>query len=135
MSGYQPSPRVVRKRKDVDRQQVRRDRMKALGMPTTHVLNRAITEGLMYQIDAQRQRGADVKEMKLSVQNVLAYATSILTSGTNGASRYEVDAVAEAIRRRIGQPNGSKFRLAHIPKKQRRAVALISIDYADELKY
>lgn len=134
MREYQPSPRVVRKRKDVDRQQQRRDRMKATGTPTTHVLDRALVEGLMYQIDLQRVRGADVREMQISAQRVLAYATSILTAETNGSDRYNVESVSEVIRKRIGQPGSSKFRLAHITKEQRRAAALMSIEYAEDVE-
>ncbi|MCR6671497.1 hypothetical protein [Devosia ginsengisoli] len=134
MTEYQPSPRVVRKRKDVDRQQVRRNRMKATGTPTTHVLDRALVEGLMYQIDLQRVRGVDVKEMQISAQRVLAYATSILTAGTNGSDHYNVESVAAVIRKRIGQPGASKFRLALIPKEQRRAAALMSIEYAEDVE-
>lgn len=134
MRGYQPSRRVVRKRKDVDRQQQRRDSMKASGTPTTHVLHRALVEGLMYQIDLQRARGVDVKEMQIPVQRVLAYATSILTAQTNGSSRYNVEPVVETIRKRIGQPDARKFRLAHIPKERRRAGVLMSIGYAEDVE-
>lgn len=131
MSEYKPSPRVVRKRKDVDRQQVRRDQMKAAGKPTTHVLNRALVEGLMYQIDLHRARGVDVKSMKIPVQHLLAYAASILTTETNGSDRYDVESVVNAIRDRIGEPKASKFRISHIPADRRRAKELIALDYAE----
>ena len=133
MNQYQPSKRVVRKRKDADRQQVRRDGMKASGTPTTHVLNRAMAEGLMYQIDMQRARGVDVKIMTIPVQRLLAYATSILTAQTNATDRYDVETVVKAMRDRIGQPRASKFRLTSLPLDRRRAKELIALDYAEPL--
>lgn len=92
---------------------------------------RALVEGLMYQIDLQRYRGVDLKEMQIPVQHVLAYATSILTAQTNGSDRYNVESVVATIQKRIGQPDAAKFRLAHIPKERRRVTALISISYSN----
>lgn len=133
MSEYQPSPRVKRKRKDADRQQKRRDTMKVSGAPTTHVLNRAIVEGFMYQLDFARLNGQDLASIRISAHKALAYATAILTSKTNGASRYDVAEVAKAIRKRIGQPDANKFRVSHIPQDTLEAKALLQISYADDL--
>ena len=125
------SSRLAReKKKDSNRQQARRDDLKASGTPTTHVLDRALVEGLMYLIDSQRKQDIELKDMKVSVQNIVAYATSILTAGTNASDRYNVESVAETIRKRIGQPKPGKFRLEHIPPRQRNVVALKAIDYA-----
>lgn len=125
------SSRLAReKKKDSNRQQVRRDDLKASGTPTTHVLDRALVEGLMYLIDNQRKQDIEIKDMKVSVQNIVAYATSILTAGTNASDRYNVESVAETIRKRIAQPKPGKFRLEHIPPRQRNVAALKAIDYA-----
>ncbi|MCP8883042.1 hypothetical protein NIM87_05985 [Devosia sp. XJ19-1] len=134
MTQYQPSKRVVRKRKDADRQQVRRNGMKASGTPTTHVLNRAIVEGLMYQIDLQRARGVAVKDMQIPAQRILAYATSILTAQTNGGDRYAVESVVGTIRDRIGQPDARKYHLTFLRKEQRRGKELMALRYAEEVE-
>ncbi len=134
MTKYQPSKRVVRKRKDADRQQVRRNDMKASGTPSTHVLNRALVEGLMYQIDLQRARGVDVQDMKIPAQHILAYATSILTAQTNAGDRYNVEAVIGAIRDRIGQPDARKYHLTFLPKEQRRGKELMALRYAEQVE-
>lgn len=133
MSEFQPSTRVKRKRKDADRQQQRRDTMKVSGTPTTHVLNRAIVEGFMYQLDFARQNGRDMASVRISAQKAFAYATAILTSKTNGASRYELEAVVRAIRKRIGKPDANKFRVTHIPRDMLNLDALVGIIYADDL--
>lgn len=133
MTEHHSSRRAREKKKDSDRQQTRRDDLKAYGIPTTHVLDRALVEGLMYQIDLHRRRDVDLKDMRVSVQNIVAYATSILTAGTNASDRYNVESVAETIRKRIGQPKPGKFRLEHIPSRQRNADALKAIDYAHDL--
>jgi hypothetical protein len=134
MTQYQPSKRVVRKRKDADRQQVRRNGMKASGTPTTHVLNRALVEGLMYQIDAQRARGVAVKDIQIPAQRILAYATSILTAQTNGGDRYEVASVVGTIKERIGRPDARKFRMTGLKNEQRREKELMALAYADAVK-
>jgi len=133
MTQHPTSKRAKEKRSDADRQQCRRDDLKASGTPATHVLNRAIAEGVMYQIDLQREGRIDVKDMKLSAQNVLAYATSILTSGTNASSRYEVESVTKTIRKRIGQPDAGKFRVRFLTPEQRNAATLKAIDYGFEV--
>lgn len=134
MTQYQPSKRVVRKRKDADRQQVRRNGMKASGTPTTHVLNRALVDGLMYQIDAQRARGVAVKDIQIPAQRILAYATSILTAQTNGGDRYEVASVVETIKERIGRPDARKFHMTGLKKEQRREKELMALRYAEEVE-
>lgn len=134
MTQYQPSKRVVRKRKDADRQQVRRYDLKASGTPTTHVLNRAIVEGLMYQIDLQRARGVAMKDMQIPVQRVLAYSASILTAQTNAGDRYDVGSVVGTIRDRIGQPDARKYHLTFLKKEQRREKELMALAYADAVK-
>ncbi|WIY52057.1 hypothetical protein O9Z70_11265 [Devosia sp. YIM 151766] len=127
------SSRLAREKKDSDRQQAHRDDLKASGTPTTHVLNRALVEGLMCQIDLHRKRDVDLKDMKVSVQNIVAYATSILTAGTNASDHYDVESVVGTIRKRIGQPKPGKFRLEYIPQRLRNADALKAIDYAHDL--
>ena len=134
MTQYQPSKRVVRKRKDADRQQVRRNDMKASGTPSTHVLNRALVEGLMYQIDLQRKRGVDVRNMRISAQSILAYATSILTAQTNASDRYDVESVVGTIRDRIGQPDARKYHLTFLRKEQRRVKELMALRYAEQVE-
>lgn len=134
MTQYQPSKRVVRKRKDADRQQVRRNDMKASGTPSTHVLNRALVEGLMYQIDLQRKRGVDLRNMRISAQSILAYATSILTAQTNASDRYDVESVVGTIRDRIGQPDARKYHLTFLRKEQRRGKELMALIYAEEVE-
>ena len=133
MTEHHSSRRAREKKKDSDRQQAHRDDLKASGTPTTHVLNRALAEGLMYQIDLHRKRDVDLKDMKVSVQNIVAYATSILTAGTNASDHYNVESVAETIRKRIGQPKPGKFRLEHIPSRQRNADALKAMGYTYDL--
>ena len=133
MTQHHSSRRAREKKKDIKRQQARRDSLKASGTPTTHVLDRALVEGLMHQIDKKRIQEIDLKDMRVSVQNIVAYATSILTAGTNATDRYNVESVAQAIRKRIGQPKRGKFRLESIPPQRRNADALKAIDYAYEL--
>ncbi|QYO75082.1 hypothetical protein [Devosia salina] len=87
----------------------------------------------MYQLDFARQKGQDLTSVRVSAQKALAYATAILTSKTNGASRYEVEAVAEAIRKRIGQPDAKKFRVSYIAKDMLDANALLGVSYTDDL--
>ena len=48
-------------KKDSARQQKRRKELKEIGAPTTHILNRAITEGLLYSIDAARAQGVPAR--------------------------------------------------------------------------
>ena len=88
----------------------------------------------MYQIDLQRARGVEVKNMQIPAQRIVAYATSILTAQTNGGDRYEVPFVVDAIRDRIGQPNANKFHLTTIRKEQRRERELMALVYADEIE-
>lgn len=134
MTEHHSSRRAQKKRSDSDRQQTFRDRMKATGTPTTHVLDRALVEGLMYQMDLQRARGVDLKEMQIPVQYVFAYATAILTAQTNASDRYNLDAVIAAIRKRIARLNPRKFRLTYIPKEERRTGMLPDVDYAEAVK-
>jgi hypothetical protein len=127
------SSRIARaKSKDRTRQQKRRNKLRASGAPTTHVLNRALAEGLMYQIDVQRARGVQTREIRVSVQHVLAYATAILTAGTNGTDRYACDAVVTAISNRIGQPDSKKFRASSLGKDQAWVAGLLGTDFTDD---
>jgi hypothetical protein len=108
--------------------------MKASGTPSTHVLNRALVEGLMYQIDLQRVRGVDVEDIEISAQRILAYATSILTAQTDAGDRYNVEAVVGAIRDRIGQPDARKYHLTFLRKERRRGKELMALRYAEQVE-
>jgi hypothetical protein len=109
---HHTSRRAKALKKDTARQQKRRDRLKEAGAPTTHVLNRAIAEGLLYRLDAERAKGVTVSKAVISVQEVLVYATAVLTKKTNATDRYDVLAVNKAIRSRIYRVSDSKFRIA-----------------------
>lgn len=111
MSEHHSSRRARALKKDTGRQQKRRDRLKEAGVPTTHVLNRAITEGLFYWLDAERAKGMPVNKAVLSVQDVLVYARQVLSRGTNASDRYDADAVTKALRARVGVQSASKFRI------------------------
>jgi hypothetical protein len=118
---------------DADRQQQCRDNMKLSGTPTT-CLDQAIVEGFMCQLDFARQKnGRDLATIRISARKAIAYATAILSSKINGASCYQVEAVAEAIRTRIGQPAAEKFCVSYIPKEMLDANALLGTSNADDL--
>lgn len=111
MSEHHSSRRARALKKDTGRQQKRRDRLKEAGVPTTHVLNRAIAEGLFYYLDAERAKGVKVGLANVSVEKVLGYAGEVLTRGTNATDRYNPEAVARQIRARIVRDGVSKFRI------------------------
>lgn len=71
--------------------------------------------------------------MRVSVQHVLAYATAILTGGTNGSSRYLQDEVVSAISKRIGQPNPKKVRVVHVRKDPSWATGILNANYAEDI--
>ena len=111
MTEHHSSRRAKALKKDTGRQQKRRDRLKEAGVPTTHVLNRAIAEGLFYYLDAERAKGVKVGLATVSVEKVLGYAGDVLTRGTNATDRYNPEAVARQIRARIVRKGVSKFRI------------------------
>lgn len=98
-------------KKDRERKKEDREEMKEAGIPTTHVLNRAIAEGFFYCLDAGRAQGIPVNEIRVSVQDVTSYATNVLTRHTNGTDRYDEDAVVTTIKKRITNKSDSKFRI------------------------
>lgn len=79
MYEHHSSRRARALKQDTARQQRRRDRLKETGAPTTHVLNRAIAEGLFYWLDAERANGVPLSKAVISVQNVLVYARQVLS--------------------------------------------------------
>lgn len=97
---------------DRERQKKRRDDLKELGAPTTHILNRALAEGFLYWLDAGRAQGLPIQQINVSSQDVLVYATNVLTRGTNGTDRYDRTAVTDALKKRIRRKSPSKFRIA-----------------------
>lgn len=111
MSEHHTSRRARALKKDTGRQQKRRDRLKENGTPTTHVLNRAIAEGLFYYLDAERGKGVKIGLATVSVEKVLGYAGEVLTRKTNATDRYNPEAVARQIRARIVRKGVSKFRI------------------------
>ncbi|WP_375450604.1 hypothetical protein [uncultured Devosia sp.] len=111
MSEHHSSRRARAMKKDTGRQQKRRDRLKENGTPTTHVLNRAIAEGLFYYLDAERAKGVKIGLATVSVEKVLGYAGEVLTRKTNATDRYNPEAVARQIRARIVRKGVSKFRI------------------------
>lgn len=98
-------------KKDRERNKKNRDSLKEVGAPTTHVLNRALAEGFLYHLEAGRAAGASVHEVKVSAQDVLVYATAVLTRKTNGTDHYEVEPVRRALLKRIHRKSDSKFRI------------------------
>lgn len=117
MSEHHSSRRARALKQDTARQQKRRDKLKASGVPTTHVLNRAIAEGFLYWLDAERANGVHVSVASVPVQKVLVYAVEVLSRGTNGSDRYDANAVANALRSRIGKKSLTKFRLRPVWKQ------------------
>lgn len=111
MSEHHSSRRARALKKDTGRQQKRRDRLKEAGAPTTHVLNRAIAEGLFYWLDAERAKGVKIGMATVSVEKVLGYAGDVLTRKTNATDRYDAEAVAGQIRARIVRSGVSRFRI------------------------
>jgi hypothetical protein len=111
VSEHHSSRRAQGLKKGAVRQQKRRDGLKKAGVPTTHVLNRALAEGMFYHLDAERSKGVPVNEAVISVQDVFVYAGKVLSRRTNGTDQYEVRAVVHAIRARVGKLSGKKFRI------------------------
>lgn len=111
MPEHHSSRRARALKKDTSRQQRRRDRLKDAGTPTTHVLNRAIAEGLFYYLDAERAKGVKISLATVSVEKVLGYAGEVLTRKTNATDRYNAESVARQIRARVVREGMSKFRL------------------------
>lgn len=111
MFEHHSSRRARALKKDTARQQKRRDHLKETGTPTTHVLNRALAEGLLYHLDAERAKGVPVNRALISAQDVLVYATRVLSRRTNGTDQYDVRAVQGALRARVGKLSASKFRI------------------------
>jgi hypothetical protein len=108
---HHSSRRARQLRKDSERQQRRRDALKAKRAPTTHTINRAIAEGYLYLLDAELAKGAPFKLAKLTAADVLVYAMQVLTRGTNAADSYDFDSVTKALRARVKRTGPSKFRL------------------------
>ena len=111
MPEHHSSRRARALKQDTARQQRRRDRLKDSGTPTTHVLNRAIAEGLLYYLDAERAKGVPVSQAVILVQDVLVYATQVLSRRTNSTDHYDASAVHKALRARVGVQSASKFRI------------------------
>jgi hypothetical protein len=94
------------------RQQKRRNNLKEIGMPTTHVLNRAIAEGLLYYLEAERVKGVAPNDIRVSVKDVLGYAIKVLSRRTNGTDQYDPRKVKNALQARIAKESPVKFRIA-----------------------
>src|SRR5690554_6927073 len=101
MTEHHSSRRARRLKQDADRSQKLRDKLKDQGVPTTHQINRALAEGFFYYLAAHLNEGTALKDVRVPVQLVLGYALRILTSKTNAASRYDVDATRDALKARI----------------------------------
>lgn len=111
MTEHHTSRRAKRLKQDASRSQKLRDKQKGQGIPTTHQINRALTEGFFYHAVAQQKAGIPFKKIHIPAQRVLVYAVRILTSKTNGASQYDLEATIYAIRRRLARERSTPFRL------------------------
>lgn len=111
MTEHHSSRRANRLKRDAGRSQKLRDKLKEQGIPTTHQINRALTEGFFYQVAAKRNAGIPMKEIHIPAQLVLAYALRILTSKSNGTSQFDQDATFEAIKQRLSRECSTPFRI------------------------
>ena len=106
MTEHHTSRRAKALKKDTARQQKRRDRLKEAGAPTTHVLNRAIAEGLLDCLAVELAKGLTLKSIEVSAQSVLIRARETLTKGNSAITRYQPSEVTKALRGRIARARG-----------------------------
>lgn len=111
MSDHPTSRRAKEKRKDADRSQKLRDKCKEDGVPTTHVLNRALVEGFFYEIAEQHEAGKAAADVQISPQKVFRYALRVLSAKTNGTDQYDWKATALVLRKRLNRELSTPFRL------------------------
>lgn len=69
-----------------ERQRRRRERMAGAGVPSTHAINRALVEALLYCAERNWRQGLARAETRIEFGSVIAHATLILILG-NGRSR------------------------------------------------
>ena len=106
MTEHHSSRRAKALKKDTDRQQKRRDTMKAGGAPATHTVNRAIAEGLLDSLAVELANGVPLHAVGVSAESVLVRALESLTKGASAISRYQSDEVTKAFRDRITRARG-----------------------------
>lgn len=111
MSDHPTSRHAKAKRKDADRSQKLRDKCKKAGIPTTHVLNRALVEGFFYEIARQREAGKAAEDIQISPRKVFRYALRILSAKTNGTNQFDWEATKLALRNRMNRELSTPFRL------------------------
>ena len=81
----------IRLEKDADRQQARRDTMKAKRKPDTHAVDRALSEALAYHAAMHAASGRHWAAVSIRMVDVLQTAGNIL------AKRYDYEESARAV--------------------------------------
>lgn len=120
MSEHHSSRRAKRLKQDAGRSQKLRDKNKELGVPTTHQINRALVEGLFYQVAAHRRNGTAFQEIRISPFLAFQYARRILSANTNASDSYGEDEVVRALKERLHRECSTSFRLDCLPKVHRK---------------
>lgn len=119
MTEHHSSRRAKQLKQDAKRSQKLRDENKNAGIPTTHVLNRAVVEGFFYEIARQRKAGTAADDIQILPKRVFRYALRVLSAKTNGTDQYDWEATKLALRNRMNRELSSPFRLDFLPKPRR----------------
>jgi hypothetical protein len=120
MSRHHSSLGATERRKDRERQQLHRNKLKAAARPTTHIINRAVAEAFFCMLDVERKKGIPSEIVMVSVLDIVSYVAQVLSAGTNASDRYDKSEVLDVVRKRITGKSLKKFRLDVTRPTQRR---------------
>lgn len=83
------------------RQQKRRKKLVASGIPTTHAVNRAVAEALLFCIEQNLRSDVPRSQTTVEFGAVVAHASLILIVGSGQAPVYDVSQVHRVMRERF----------------------------------
>jgi hypothetical protein len=84
-----------------ERQQRRRERLNSSGTPTTHAINRAVAEALLFCVEQNLRANEPRSQTTIEFGAVVAHASLILIVGNGQSAGYDVAQVHRVMQERF----------------------------------